>query len=320
MGGFGVAGGGPFKIRVGQIVESDGDRQTKQILDAAEQGCLDFVAMAHEKVGGPVKLHQRHGIEVHTEEFAEGAAFAEPSLRREIAARRCAIRLDQAAGDGGALNAIEAEVRVRIGSMPNQSMAARPAASTPADRGRMSCNEVISTSAKSESLMRIWPGKRSGRRRRPVARALDAAETGPATTRAGGVTLCQGFDGLGSGSMPACPARRASMRVHRRGQSLWGRSNWRPRLSRVIWRTCLPVRSEIDETEREVGFAIGFIPGQRVLRMNMVGSWGVAAGAVNRPLIILWHYISFSKNYRRKSWGFREFVTVCGKKSVKDGY
>ena len=28
---------------------------------------------------------------------------------------------------------------------------------------------------------------------------------------------------------------------------------------------------------------------------------------------------SFSKNYRRKSWGFREFVTVCGKKSVKDG-
>ena len=46
----------PFKIRVGQIV-SDGDRQTKQILDAAEQGCLDFVAMAHEKVGGPVKLH-----------------------------------------------------------------------------------------------------------------------------------------------------------------------------------------------------------------------------------------------------------------------
>ena len=50
MGGFGVAGGGFFKIRVGQIVESDGDRQTKQILDAAEQGCLDFVAMAHEKV------------------------------------------------------------------------------------------------------------------------------------------------------------------------------------------------------------------------------------------------------------------------------
>ena len=32
--------------------------------------------------------------------------------------------------------------------MPNQSMAARPAASTPTDRGRVSSSEAISTSAK----------------------------------------------------------------------------------------------------------------------------------------------------------------------------
>ena len=51
----------------------------------------------------------------------------------------------------------------------------------------------------------------------------------------------------------------------------------------------------------------------------MVGSWGGAAGAVNRPLIILWHYNRFPKIIGRKSWGFQEFVTVCGKKSVKDG-
>src|SRR5258708_40371047 len=47
-----------------------------------------------------------------------------------------------------------------------------------------------------------------------------------------------------SSSRPIWPARMASMRVHRRGQSACGRSKWRPRLSRVIWRTCLPSRSE----------------------------------------------------------------------------
>src|ERR1019366_6775889 len=78
----------------------------------------DLVAMTHEQVGGPVELHQRHGIEVHAEQFAEGAAFAEPAPCREFAARR-GHPSDQTAGDSGALNAIEAEVReARIDAQP----------------------------------------------------------------------------------------------------------------------------------------------------------------------------------------------------------
>src|SRR5664279_3728095 len=50
---------------------------------------------------------------------------------------------------------------------------------------------------------------------------------------------------LDSPGMTACPSSRASIRAQRRGQSDWGKSNRRPRLSRVIWRTCLPVRSEV---------------------------------------------------------------------------
>jgi hypothetical protein len=61
-------------------------------------------------IGGPVKLHQRHGIEVHVQTFTEGAAFAQPAPGREFAARR-GHASDQAAGDSGPLNAIEAEVR-----------------------------------------------------------------------------------------------------------------------------------------------------------------------------------------------------------------
>jgi hypothetical protein len=43
--------------------------------------------MAHEKIGGPVELHQGHGIEVHAEQFVKGAAFAQPAPGREFAAR-----------------------------------------------------------------------------------------------------------------------------------------------------------------------------------------------------------------------------------------
>ena len=66
--------------------------------------------------------------------------------------------------------------------MPNQSMAARPAASWPADRGRMSCNEVISTSAKSESDVDL-AGEAVGPEETACGAGSDAAETGPATTR-----------------------------------------------------------------------------------------------------------------------------------------
>lgn len=115
---LGVAGGGAFEVRVGEIVERDGDRQTEQILNAAEQRRLDFITMAHEKIGGPVELHQGHCVEVHAEQFAEDAAFAQPAPYCEFTARR-GHTPDQTAGHGGPLNAIETEVREdRIDAQP----------------------------------------------------------------------------------------------------------------------------------------------------------------------------------------------------------
>src|ERR1019366_215623 len=72
----------------------------------------------------------------------------------------------------------------RIGSMPSQYMAARPAASTPAERGWASCNEAISTPAKTAS------GGGRGRGRGGAR---------PGHDEAGGIALGQGFDGLGFG-------------------------------------------------------------------------------------------------------------------------
>src|ERR1019366_9368578 len=121
----------------------------------------------------------------------------------------------------------------------------------------------------------------------------------------------------GSGSMPACPASKASIRAHRRGQSLRGKTNWRPRLSRVIWRTCLPERSEV--TRRKVTLdSLADLFRVAVLRMNMVGRWGWRRG---RSMGSLQYYgtTRFFEIYWRFSWGFREFVTVGGGKSVKDG-
>ena len=80
----------------------------------------------------------------------------------------------------------------RTGVRPSQPMAARPTASTPTERGRVSCREAMSTSAKSAEgdgvagwdrvRERVWPGDAS--------RA--AATVGG---EAGGIALGQGLDG-----------------------------------------------------------------------------------------------------------------------------
>src|ERR1019366_7655133 len=85
----------------------------------------------------------------------------------------------------------------RLGSMPSQSIAARPAASTPAERGWMSCNEAISTSAKTASGAADLAGEPDS----PgwTAGGAGAVGPGPATMRRGAWRLGQGFDGLGFG-------------------------------------------------------------------------------------------------------------------------
>ncbi len=67
--------------------------------------------------------------------------------------------------------------------MPNQSMAARPAASTPMERGWMSCNEAISTSAKTGSGAVDWAGKLDGRGTQADGAGPGVAGPGPAMMR-----------------------------------------------------------------------------------------------------------------------------------------
>ena len=84
-------------------------------------------------------MHQRHGIEVPPRSSPRALRVRRAIASREIAARR-GHTPDQAAGDGGALNAIEAEVREdRIDAQPVHGGTRGFHAGGP---GRMSCNEA----------------------------------------------------------------------------------------------------------------------------------------------------------------------------------
>jgi hypothetical protein len=77
----------------------------------------------------------------------------------------------------------------------------------------------------------------------------------------------------------------------------------------------VPCGSTGDEADCEVGFVSGRIP-RRDFTDEHDGEVGLAAELVNASGI-LWHY--GVKNLLAVSWGFREFVTVGGGTSVKDG-
>ena len=90
---------------------------------------------------------------------------------------------------------------------------------------------------------------------RPAFTAADFAATkwdggtGPGGDKAGGVALRQGFDSLWFGKHAGLSGEK---RVYPGAQTrpIGWRQVWRPRLRRVIWRTCFPVRSEV--TRRNV--------------------------------------------------------------------
>ena len=90
----------------------------------------------------------------------------------------------------------------------------------------------------------------------------DAAETGPADDEAGGVTLCQGFDGLGSWEHVGLPGEKGPAAGARRGQSLLGEIELAAEVEQGDLADLFAGAFGDDETEREVGFAIGFIPGR----------------------------------------------------------
>lgn len=108
-GGCLVPRDGSFKIRIGQIVQRDGDGQAEQILDVAEQCRLDLITVAHQQIGGPEEPDRRHGFEILAQKFAEGTTFAQPAPGRDLTAG-CRHSADQEASDGVALDAVQAEI------------------------------------------------------------------------------------------------------------------------------------------------------------------------------------------------------------------
>ena len=167
--------------------------------------------------------------------------------------------------------------------------------------------------------MRIWPGEAVGPEETACGAGSDAAETGPATTRRRAAQRCaRGFDGLRSGSMPACPARRASMRAAQARPIALGEIELAAEVEQGDLADLFAGAFGDGETEREVGFAIGFIPGRGFADEHGWGIGGAGVG-VNRPLIILWHYNRFPKLSAGNPGVSGSSVTVCGKKSVKDG-
>ena len=156
----------------------------------------------------------------------------------------------------------------------------------------MSCNEVISTSAKSESDADL-AGEAVGPEETACGAGSDAAET-PGHDEAGGVTLCQGFDGLGFREHAGLPGEKGLDAGAQARPIALGEIELAAEVEQGDLADLFAGAFGDDETEREVGFAIGFIPG-RGFAYELVWVWGGAAGGVNRPLIILWHYNRFPK-------------------------
>ena len=206
----------PWYHVVGQIVESDGDRQTKADPRCGRNRAASILSRWRTRRSEAlVKLHRAaRRIEVRHRGVRRGRC-----VRRAIA--RAARSLPGAAIRPIRLPATAARVEMplRPRSGRGSGSDAQPVhggetggfhaggpGSDELQRGR------ISTSAKSDVSMRIWPGKRSGREETGSWRGLlTRRKPGPATDEAGGVTLCYR---VSMAWIPgACwPARREGLR------------------------------------------------------------------------------------------------------------
>ena len=116
----------------------------------------------------------------------------------------------------------------------------------------------------------------------------------PGHNEATGVTLCQGFDGLGFPEHAGLPGEKGLDADAQARPIALGEIELAAEIEQGDLADLFAGAFGGDETEREVGIAIGFIPGRGFADEH---GWelGVAAGGVNRHLIILWHYNHFPK-------------------------
>ena len=95
-----------------------------------------------------------------------------------------------------------------------------------------------------------------------MARGSDAAETGPATTRRAALALCQGFDGLGFREHAGLPGGKGLRCGCTGAANRFGEIELAAEVEQGDLADLFAGAFGDDETEREVGFAIGFIPGR----------------------------------------------------------
>ena len=76
-----------LEVGVGQVIERDRGVQVKQPHRPVEQVAFDGLAVGHQRIGGAIKLHRPHGLEIDPEQLAKRASFAQPAPRRAFRAR-----------------------------------------------------------------------------------------------------------------------------------------------------------------------------------------------------------------------------------------
>ncbi len=105
---LGLILGPALEVTVGEIVEGDRGPQIEQAHRLLEQVGFNGVPVRHQGVRGPVQLHRAHGLEVDPQQFAQAAAFTQPSVRRPFRCGRGQTP-DNRSRRGGAQGAIDAQ-------------------------------------------------------------------------------------------------------------------------------------------------------------------------------------------------------------------
>ena len=85
-----------LEVGVRQVVEGHRRLEVEQPHRGVEQVRLERLPVRHQRVRGPVQLHRAHGLEVHAEQFADGAALAQPAVRGAFGGRERHARDDRA--------------------------------------------------------------------------------------------------------------------------------------------------------------------------------------------------------------------------------
>ena len=317
-GGFRVPGGGSLEVGVGQIVKRDGNRQAEQALDVGEQRRLDLVAVAHQQIGGPVEPDWRHGFEVHVQQFAKGAAFAQPAPGGHLAAW-CGHASDQKTRHGVALDAVQADVRQN----PADAQPVHGGETGGFDANRAGPGELQRGDI-DLGVNRGWRG--GGLCRRGLSRLWRArrwrggwfAGARFGRDEAGGEALREHFDGFRFREHVRLPAK----------QRLDPGAQARPTGLRQVEMAAKVEQGELadpvagtlggDETEREIRFVGGFIPGCRFADEH--GGEGERGGARRQEVNIrLWHYIADSRDARLYICGFPYSFRYVAEKALKMG-